>query len=282
MSRMLNLACLQTQAQPDFETALDAALTLARQATSEGAELLCLPEYCGGLKAEGDSFAPPVAEESAHPVLNGLRECAVANSVDILIGSIAVKGTGPKLKNRSFYIDKSGEILSRYDKIHLFDVTLSESETYRESDCVEPGHQAVVVDTRFGRFGHSICYDLRFPQFYRDLAQAGAEILLCPAAFAVPTGKAHWHVLNRARAIENGAFMVSPGAVGPVPGGGSSYGHSLVVNPWGEILADGGPSQGIVHAKLDLDLVPETRSRVPSLSHDRPYSPPATESRKVA
>lgn len=282
MSRMLNLACLQTRPQPDFKPALDEALALAKRATADGAELLCLPEYCGGLKTEGDTFAPPVAEERTHPVLNGLREFAAANSVDILIGSVAVKGTGPKLKNRSFYIDKSGDILSRYDKIFLFDVNLSETETYRESDCVEPGNQAVVVDTRFGRIGHSICYDLRFAQLYRDLAQAGAEILVCPAAFAVPTGNAHWHVLNRARAIENGAFMVSPGAVGPVPGGGATYGYSVVVNPWGEILADGGPSHGVVHAKLDLDLVAQTRARVPSLSHDRAYSAVQNDCRKVA
>lgn len=272
MSRPVTVACLQTRPMPDFKTALSEALDLAKQAVSEGAELLCLPEYCGGLKTDGAAFAPPHAAEKDHPVIEGLRNFAAVNSVDVLIGSVAVTGQGAKFKNRGLYVDHTGEIISRYDKIYLFDVNLSETEVYRESDRVEPGDQAVVVDTRFGRIGHSICYDLRFAQLYRDMAQAGAEILFCPAAFAVPTGKAHWHVLNRSRAIENGAFMISPCAVGDVPGGGASYGHSLVISPWGEILSDGGDGQSVTLAQIDLDLVGSTRNRIASLQHDRPYT----------
>jgi predicted amidohydrolase len=239
---------------------------------TEGADLLCLPEYCGGLKTDGAAFAPPHAPEADHPVINGLRDFAANKGVDILIGSVAVTGQGAKFNNRGLYVDKSGAVLSRYDKIFLFDVNLSEAEVYRESDMVEPGTQAIVADTRFGRIGHSICYDLRFAQLYRDLAQAGADILFCPAAFAVPTGQAHWHVLNRSRAIENGAFMISPCAHGAVTGGGASYGHSLIVNPWGEILSDGGDAAGVTMANIDLDLVAATRKRIASLQHDRPYT----------
>jgi predicted amidohydrolase len=272
MSRSFTVACLQTRPMPDFASALTEALSLAEIAVADGADLLCLPEYCGGLKTEGAAFAPPHAIEADHPVINGLREFATQKGVDILIGSVAVSGQGAKFNNRGLYVDRSGEVLSRYDKIFLFDVNLSETEVYRESDRVAPGDQAIIADTRFGRIGHSICYDLRFAQLYRDLAQAGAEMLFCPAAFAVPTGQAHWHVLNRSRAIENGAFMISPCAVGAVSGGGASYGHSLIVNPWGEILSDGGDAAGVTMAQIDLDLVAATRKRIASLQHDRKYA----------
>lgn len=272
MTRSVTIANLQTRPMPDFDTALAEAIGLADRAVAGGADLICLPEYCGGLKTDGAAFAPPHAPEADHPVVNGLRNYAAKNGVDVLIGSVAVTGQGEKFNNRGFYVDRSGAVLSRYDKIFLFDVNLSETEVYRESDRVEPGTRAVIADTRFSRIGHSICYDLRFAQLYRDLAQAGAELLFCPAAFAVPTGQAHWHTLNRARAIENGAFMISPCAHGAVPGGGASYGHSLIVNPWGEILSDGGDMPGLTMATIDLDLVAATRKRIASLQHDRPYS----------
>ncbi len=277
MTRTVTIANLQSRPMPDFDTALKEAIGLAEQAVAQGADLLCLPEYCGGLKTDGAAFAPPHAAEADHPVINGLRDFAAKQGVDILIGSVAVTGQGSKFNNRSLYVDKTGAVISRYDKIFLFDVNLSENEVYRESDKVEPGTQAVVADTRFGRIGHSICYDLRFAQLYRDLAQAGAEMLVCPAAFAVPTGQAHWHVLNRARAIENGAFMISPCAHGAVSGGGASYGHSVIVDPWGEILADGGDAAGISMATIDLDMVAATRKRIASLQHDRPYQLTANE-----
>ena len=265
-SQTLNIACLQTRPRPDFQTALDEAISLAEQAVKNDAELLVLPEYCGGLKTDGAMFAPPAAAEHEHPVLLGLQDFAQEYKKWIIIGSIAVPGASGKILNRSFVIDPDGKILNRYDKINLFDIQLSESEVYRESARVMPGDKAVITDTPIGKFGHSVCYDLRFPQLYRDLSQSGAEILLVPAAFTKTTGEAHWHVLNRARAIENGAFVVAPCAIGAVDGGGESYGHSLIVDPWGKVLADGGADRGVVQATIDLGLVAQTRAKIPNLN----------------
>ena len=195
---------------------------------------------------------------------------------------MAITGPGGKIYNCSFAVDDHGRIASRYRKIHLFDIELSSGEIYRESALVAPGNEAVVFNSPFGRIGHSICYDLRFPDLYRQLSQAGAEILLVPAAFTKKTGEAHWHALNRARAIENGAYVVAPCAIGPVDGGGESYGHSLIVNPWGEVLADGGTLPGVVHATVDLDQVATVRGRIPSLKHDRNFALHAASQRAVA
>ena len=173
--------------------------------------------------------------------------------------------------NRSFIIDDCGNIISRYDKIHLFDITLSAKKSYRESATVHGGQTAVICQTPLGCFGQTICYDLRFPHLYRDLSQSGAEILFVPAAFTKKTGEAHWHVLNRARAIENGAFVVAPCAIGKVEGGGESYGHSLIINPWGEILVDGGADSGFINVNINLEEVNSARNRMPSLSHDRAF-----------
>jgi deaminated glutathione amidase len=272
MTRPLHIACLQTRPRPDFQSALEEALGLAATAVDGGAEFLALPEYCGGLKTEGSALVPPAAPEDDHPVLQGLREFAGAQNIWIAIGSVAVPGPESKIRNRGFVIDNTGEIRSRYDKIHMFDIQLSDTEVYRESALVSGGHQAVLTDTPFAVVGHSICYDLRFPALYRDLAQAGAEILMVPAAFTKKTGEAHWHVLNRARAIENGAYVVAPCAIGMVEGGGESYGHSLIINPWGEVIADGGTAPGIVQATIDLDQVAAARAKIPSLEHDRSFT----------
>lgn len=271
MARLLNVACLQTRPQPDFASALNEATELAAQAVLGGAEFLALPEYCGGLKTEGSALIPPAAEEEKHPVLIGLRNFARENSVWISIGSVAVPGPQGKILNRSFLIDPSGGIQNRYDKIHMFDIQLSETEVYRESARVAAGCEAVISRTPFAALGHSICYDLRFPGLYRKLAQAGAEILLVPAAFTKKTGEAHWHILNRARAIENGTFVVAACAIGDIEGGGISYGHSLIISPWGEVLADGGASPVVVQASIDLEEVAAARARIPSLGHDRPF-----------
>ena len=270
--RLLNIACLQTSPQPDFQTALDQALSLAEEAATSGAEFIATPEYCGGLKTKGSSFAPPSAPEASHPVLKGLRAFAKDKSRFVLIGSIAIDGPDNKILNRSFLLDKEGNIVSRYDKIHMFDINLSEQQSYRESATVHGGHNAVLCQTPFAKIAQTVCYDLRFPNLYRELSQSGAEILLVPAAFTQKTGEAHWHILNRARAIENGAFVVAPCAIGEVAGGGASYGHSLIINPWGEILADGGDQVGVVRAVIDLDEVATARQRIPSLSHDRSFT----------
>jgi deaminated glutathione amidase len=282
MPRPLRLACLQTRPLPDFASAADEALRLAAEATDRGARFLALPEYCGGLLSEGGDLAPPAAPEETHPVLAALRRFAAERAVPILVGSVAVTGPGGRIRNRGVLIDADGRIRARYDKIHLFDVRLSDHEAYEESQLVEPGDRAVVADMPFARIGLSICYDLRFAALYRALAQAGAEILAVPAAFTRTTGEAHWHVLNRARAIENGAFVVAPCATGPIAGGGESYGHSLIVDPWGEVIADGGTEPGVVIADIDLDRIAEVRARIPSLRHDRPFALDAPPGRAVA
>lgn len=274
-TREARIGCVQTPALPTFDEAIEAARRLAGDAVAAGAELVCLPEYCGGLKSENGVLKPPSAPEASHPVLEALRGFSRHAGVWTLIGSVAVDGPEGRLINRGFLVDDKGDVRARYDKIHLFDVDLSETGRYRESAVVNPGGQAVVTDTPWGRLGMTTCYDLRFPHLYRSLAHAGAEILAVPAAFTKVTGQAHWHVLNRARAIENGAVVVAPCAVGPVPGGGSVYGHSLVVSPWGEVLAEAGDGVSTIVVTVDMESVASVRRRVPSLRHDRPFSPPA-------
>lgn len=264
------IACLQTSPKPDFESAIVEALQLARLADAE-TKMLFLPEYCSGIKVEGQRFLAPAAEPHENPMLLALQKHASENSVWIMAGSVAVPGKAGRIRNAGFVINSAGELVTRYDKIHLFDIQLSGDEVYRESDSVEAGDELVLVDTPLGQIGHTICYDLRFPQLYRDLSQAGAEILAIPAAFTRATGQAHWHALCRARAIENGAFVVAPCAVGDIEGGGGSYGHSLVIDPWGEIIADGGEAPGVVHAMIDMAKVAEARSRIPSLQHDKKW-----------
>ena len=274
MAREVRIGCVQTRPLATFDEAIEEAHGLAAGAAAAGAELVCLPEYCGGLKSEGGLLVPPAAPEAKHPVLDALRGFARDFRTWTLIGSIAVDGPGGRLVNRGYLVDDRGGIRARYDKIFLFDVDLSPTQQYRESAVVAPGEQAVVADTPWGRLGMTICYDLRFPQLYRALAQAGAEILAVPAAFTAVTGEAHWHVRNRARAIENGAVVVAPCAVGAVPGGGAAYGHSLIVSPWGDVLADGGDGVGYVVTTVDVESVATARGRIPSLVHDRKFSSP--------
>ncbi len=271
MNQKTTFAVLQTRPMPDFNLALKEALDLAEMAVDRGADFLALPEFCGGIKTVNGAIAAPCAPEDQHPVLNGLRDFAVKNGIWMLAGSMAVPSPDGKILNRSCLVSADGEIVARYDKIHLFDIQLSDQEVYRESDVVVPGNRCVVAKTPFGMVGLSICYDLRFAGLYRDMAQAGAEILFVPAAFTRKTGAAHWHVLNRARAIENGAYVVAIGAVGDIEGGGGTYGHSLIVSPWGQVLADAGDARGIALAELDMDAVKQTRARIPSLQHDRDF-----------
>lgn len=265
-----------------MNAAIDEAMPMADAATLAGAQMIFLPEYCGGLQSDGVQFRPPSEPEALHPVLDAFREFAARHRVWVNIGSIAVDGPDGKFINRGFMIDDAGGIFGRYDKIHLFDVDLTDDYVYRESETVAPGQSACIYDTPLGKIGHTICYDLRFPALFRELAQAGAEIICCPAAFTKITGQAHWHVLNRARAIENTCYIVSPCAVGAVSGGGETYGHSLVVSPWGDVLTDGGSIPGVLHTRLDLDEVAATAARIPSLKHDRSFSGPDVAERRVA
>jgi predicted amidohydrolase len=199
---------------------------------------------------------------------------ALELKVWILIGSVAIKVSATKTANRSFLFAPDGSVAARYNKIHLFDVQLASGETYRESNTVAGGDTAVVADTDMGRIGLSICYDLRFPQLYRKLAQKGAFLFAVPSAFTVPTGSAHWHVLLRARAIENGAFVIAPAQGGEHANGRKTYGHSLIVSPWGEVLAEAGTEPGVIIADIDPALAADARAKVPNLQHDRDFVGP--------
>ena len=273
MSRLLTISCLQTGPRATFTEAHKDAISLAEKAMEKNPSVICLPEYCGGLISDKGRFVPPHAVEEEHPVLLSLKDFAKTHGVWIIIGSVAITGDNGKFFNRSFLLDSKGDVKCRYDKVHLFDIDLADNtNTFKESATVQPGQQISVVETPFGSFGLSVCYDLRFAHIYREMSQKGAEILMIPAAFTKKTGEAHWHVLNRARAIENGAFVIAPCASGPIKGGGESYGHSLVVDPWGKILADGGIGTGVITCQINVDKVLETREKIPSLQHDRDYS----------
>ncbi len=265
------VAALQTSPQATMAAALDETLALAAEAVAAGATFLGTPEYCGGLVSDGPTLVPPHATEDEHAYLTGIKKFATDNGVWFLVGSVAITGPAGRIYNRGFLFDNKGHVRSRYTKIHMFDIQLSATEVYHESASVEAGSEAVLMDTPAGRMGHTICYDLRFPTLYRELAQAGAQILAVPAAFTKKTGEVHWHVLNRARAIENGAWVFAPCATGAVPGGGAAYGHSLIIDPWGKIIAEGGELPAVVLAEIDLSQVGEARARIPALSHDRPF-----------
>jgi predicted amidohydrolase len=215
--------------------------------------------------------APNLYDEADDPVLDAVRTAAADAGIWVHLGSLAVKGGADgRLLNRGFLIDASGVIRARYDKIHLFDVDLPTGESWRESAAYAPGTESVVAQTPFGEIGMSICYDMRFPDLYRAMSNAGAKILSVPAAFTVPTGKAHWHVLLRARAIEAGAFVVAAAQSGTHEDGRATYGHSLVIDPWGEILLDMGDQIGVGFAGIDMARIAEVRARIPALAHRRP------------
>jgi predicted amidohydrolase len=208
-------------------------------------------------------------------VLAAVREAAARLGIWVELGSLAVRGEGGgRLSNRSFLIDSSGAVRARYDKIHLFDVDLATGESWRESALYAPGGRSVVADSPAGRIGLSICYDLRFPDLYRALTDSGAQLLAIPAAFTVPTGQAHWHVLMRARAIEAGVFVVAAAQSGRHEDGRETYGHSLVVGPWGEVLLDMGEGTGVGFAEIDLGEIDRVRGRLPAVSHRRPIAAP--------
>ena len=266
------VAALQTSPQATMTDALDETLSLANEAVAAGAGFLGTPEYSGGLISDGPALVPPHAPEHEHAYLEAISKFASDNKVWFLVGSVAITGPSGRIYNRGFLFDNTGQVRSRYTKIHMFDIQLSDTAVYRESAMVEPGTEAVLMDTPIGKMAHTICYDLRFPNLYRELSVAGAEVLAIPAAFTKKTGEVHWHVLNRARAIENGAYVFAPCAVGDVPGGGAAYGHSLIIDPWGKIIAEGGEAPGILMAEIDLSQVSQARARIPSLSENKDFS----------
>ena len=247
------------------------------QAKTGGADMLFTPEMSGLLDQDRKRAARHRHDEADDPVLAEVRAAAAGAGIWVDLGSLALSGGADgRLVNRGFVIDDAGAIRARYDKIHLFDVDLPTGESWRESSAYAPGERAVIATTPWARIGLSICYDLRFPDLYRALSNAGAEILSVPAAFTVPTGKAHWHVLLRARAIEAGAFVIAAAQSGVHADGRATYGHSLVVDPWGEIVLDMGEGEGVGFADLDMARLSDVRARVPALNHRRPIGQPET------
>jgi len=250
---------------------VDAAAKLIGEAKSAGADYVQTPEMTNILAARREQLLATIVEEDADPSLATFRELARKLGIYVHVGSLAIKVSPDRAANRGFLIDPKGEIAARYDKIHMFDVDLEGGETYRESRTYRPGEHAVLADLPWGRLGVTICYDLRFPALYRALAEAGATMLAIPSAFTKQTGEAHWHVLMRARTIENGSFVLAAAQAGKHESGRETYGHSLIVDPWGRILAEGGAEPGVVMAEIDMAEVARARSRIPSLQHGRRF-----------
>ena len=278
--RAMRAGLVQLNVSDDPVANLPVTLAHIRAAAAGGAGFVLTPECTNGLSSSRDHQRRVLHAEADDPSLAALRAEAVRAGIWLLIGSLALLTTDVdgRFANRSFLIAPDGRIAARYDKIHMFDVNVSETEVYRESAGYRPGGAAVLVDTPFARIGMTVCYDIRFPGLYRSLAQAGAQILTVPAAFNHITGAAHWETLLRARAIECGAFVLAPAQTGfhPEQGGKGrrTHGHSLAIAPWGEVLVDAGAEPGITLVDLDLARVPEARARVPSLAHDRPFTTP--------
>jgi predicted amidohydrolase len=250
---------------------LDAAAKLIGEAKSAGADYVQTPEMTNIMEVSREKLFAAVVDEDGDAGLAMFRELARGLGIFVHVGSLAIRVSPDKAANRSFLIDPRGDIVGRYDKIHMFDVDLANGESYRESRNYRAGELAVVNDLPWGRLGLTVCYDLRFPALYRALAEAGSSFLAIPSAFTRQTGEAHWHVLNRARAIENGCFVLAAAQGGKHENGRETFGHSLIVDPWGRILAEGGIEPGVVMAEIDPAEVVAARSKVPSLQHGRRF-----------
>jgi deaminated glutathione amidase len=267
-------ACVQLRSSDDVAENIRDASALIREAKAKGAQFIATPENTTLMAHDGGAKLERSFSEENDPALPAFRALAEELGIWLLIGSLAIKVSDIKTANRSFLIDPKGRITHRYDKIFLFDVDLPSGEKYRESNTVAGGSRAMTADVPWGRLGLSICYDLRFPQLYRALAKAGAFALTVPSAFTETTGKAHWHILLRARAIENGAFVIAPAQGGHHANGRQTYGHSLIVAPWGEILAEAGTDPGVILADIDPAASQDARARIPNLQHDREFEGP--------
>ncbi len=275
----MRVGLVQFCASDDPAANLTAVTPLIREAAVQGAELILTPEVTNCVSASRTRQNEVLRSENDDLTLAGLRSEAARLGVWLLIGSLALKQSeDDKFVNRSFMVAPDGEVVATYDKIHMFDVAISEEETYRESDGYRPGDRAVVTNVSGVPVGLTICYDLRFPYLFRDLAKAGAKVLTVPSAFSPETGKAHWEILLRARAIETGSFILAPAQCGshPTTSGRprSTYGHSLAVDPWGRVLSDSGDLPGVALVDLNLDRVDDVRRRLPSLRHERTYKMP--------
>src|SRR5216683_1679826 len=262
---------VQMRASLSPQTNLDAAIRLIEQAKNAGAEYVLTPEMTNIFEIKRERLFATIAPEESDTTLAALRELARKLGIFLHVGSLAIKVLPEKAANRSFLIDRTGDIIARYDKIHMFDVELGGGESYRESRNYRPGEIGVAADLPWGRLGLTVCYDLRFPSLYRALAEAGCSFLAIPSAFTQQTGEAHWHVLNRARAIENGAFVLAAAQGGMHENGRETFGHSLVVDPWGRIVAEGGTDPGVIFATIDPAEVAAARAKIPSLQHGRRF-----------
>ena len=277
---MLRAGLIQLTVSDEPATNLPDTLAFVRKAVAGGAGFVLTPECTNALSSNRDHQRKVLQTEDLDQTLAALRAEAASAGIWLLIGSLGIV-TGDadgRFANRSFLIGPDGTVVARYDKIHMFDVNVSETEVYRESAGYRPGNRAVLARTAFGTLGMTVCYDLRFAMLYRRLAQGGAQMLTVPAAFNHITGAAHWEPLLRARAIETGCFVLAPAQTGFHPEtagkGRRTHGHSLVINPWGEVIAEGGTEPGVIFADLDLAEVARARARIPSLDHDREYSGP--------
>lgn len=267
----IRCACIQTNTLPDLARNLAQTLAMIEEAANGGAELICLPEAVDVLDADNERMIAAALPLSSHPAIAKFRQAAESLKVWILVGSVAARNDAGEVVNRCVLIDASGALVCHYDKIHLFDaapgaVVSTESKIYAR------GSQAVLANMGEAKIGLAICYDLRFPYLFRDLARAGATILSVPAAFMQVTGEAHWHALLRSRAIENGCFVIAPAQCGIHYGTRRSYGHSIIIDPWGRVLAEAGTEPTVIFASIDLALVAQARQAIPSLGQDRAYT----------
>lgn len=268
----LTVGLLQLNSGEDVQKNIEQTCALIRQAAAGGAEFILTPEMTSILEIRSGRLFDKTCDEETDPALAAFRSAARELDVWLLIGSLAVRLAENNMTNRSYLIDPGGRLVARYDKMHMFDVELGKGQTYRESKKFSAGKHPVVAETPWGLLGLSICYDIRFPYLYRRLARMGAKMLAVPSAFTKTTGQAHWHVLLRARAIETGCFLLAPAQCGRHSGGRQTFGHSLVVNPWGEIIKEAGEEVGVMLAKLDLNEVDKARRKIPSLKHTVPIS----------
>ena len=273
MNSAFTAACIQTNAKRSIGENLPVVRDLVSQAVELGADFITLPECVSMLEPDRDRLLAEAPSEADHPFLPMFEELARDNGKWILGGTLAIKDGNPDnasaIVNRCYLFGPDGAVAATYDKIHMFDVDLDGGETYRESATYTPGNTGVIADFPWGSLGLTICYDLRFAYMYRALAQAGATMLTIPSAFTKTTGEAHWHVLLRARAIETGCFVIAAAQTGHHAEGRETYGHSLIIGPWGEVLADGGKEVGVITAKINPADVDKARGKIPSLSHDR-------------
>ena len=278
-SHKFKAACLQNCAVADMDASIEQADALLSEAHDAGVQLACLPEFFSCFDVRQRVLQVGIFSEQEHPAITHFAARAKALSMWVLLGSVAVvDAPAERPRNRSILIDTHGDIVSRYDKIHMFDVDLPDGEVYRESATFMRGDKAVMARTPWGMLGMTVCYDVRFAHLYRTLAQSGAGLISVPAAFTATTGKAHWHTLLRARAIETGSFVIAPCQYGR-HGDARSFGHSLIVGPWGEILSDAGEGVGLAVADIDTRKIEQARRRIPALEHDKHFDLPGTVAR---